>query len=72
MKILAPYIDNFDAKSLIAHNSLNNKQNKIWLKNDHFKYDATITVRSDFLPQLSTKLSTGFVDNQESDYTTIS
>jgi len=70
--MLARCLGDFDGKSLIAFNSLNIKRNKIWLKFNHFKYDTGITVRSDFLPQLSTKLSTGFVDNQESDCTTIS
>jgi len=70
--MLAGYLNDFDGKSLIACNLLNIKKNKIWLKIDHFKYDTGITVRSDFLPQLSTKLSTGFVDNRESDCTTIS
>jgi len=66
------YVNNFDGKSLIGCNLLNNNRNIIWSKSNHFKYDAGITVQNDFLPQLSTKLSTGFVDNQESDCMTVS
>jgi len=62
----------FDIKCLIASNLLKSINIDIWSIINQSKYDATITVRNVFLQGLSTKLSTGFVDNRESDYTTIS